>query len=48
MRRILAIDDDRLVLKSVDKILKKEGFETELSCRADEAIEKALKSILTL
>lgn len=43
MRRILVIDDDQLVLKSVDKILKQEGYATELAYNAEEAIEKATR-----
>ena len=41
MKKILVLDDDKLVLASVDKILKKEGYLTELAQSAQEALEKA-------
>ena len=41
MKKILVIDDDNLVLQSVDRILKKEGYATELARNAVEALEKA-------
>ncbi len=43
MKKILVIDDDELVLKSVDKVLKREGYEITLAQNAQEAIEKAQK-----
>ena len=41
MKRILVIDDDPLVLESVNKILKGEDYETRLAHSADEAIREA-------
>lgn len=41
MRKILVIDDDKLVLESVNKILKWEGHETVLATNASEALQKA-------
>jgi len=41
VKKILVLDDDKLVLASVDKILKKEGYLTELAQSAQEALEKA-------
>ncbi len=41
MRKILVIDDDHLVLESVNRVLKREGYETSLAQSADEAISKA-------
>lgn len=41
MPRILLIDDDELVRKSVERLLRREGYATELAQNADEGIEKA-------
>ena len=41
MKKILVIDDDELVLKSVNKVLIREGYQTSLAQNAQEAIEKA-------
>ena len=41
MRKILVIDDDHLVLESINKVLKREGYETSLTQCAEEAIKKA-------
>lgn len=41
MKKILLIDDEELVVKSVDKLLRKEGYEV-IACKSGEdAIEKA-------
>jgi len=40
-KQILIVDDDKLVLESVNKILRREGYETSLAPNADEAIAKA-------
>src|SRR3989338_2315564 len=41
MGRILILDDDPLVLQSVDRVLKKQGYLTQVARNAQEAIEKA-------
>lgn len=41
--KILLIDDEELVLKSVTKLLEKEGYEVETCLRGDEALRKAQK-----
>lgn len=46
--KILLIDDDELVLESVAKILKKEGYATVLARDASEAIGKAEKQLFDL
>ena len=48
MRKILVIDDDKLVLESVNKVLKREGYETSLAQSADEAINEAQKESFDL
>lgn len=48
MKRILVIDDDKLVLESVNKILKRDGYETSLAHNADEAIGKAQNEFFDL
>ena len=48
MRKILVIDDDKLVLESVNKVLKREGYETSLAQSADEAINEARKESFDL
>ena len=40
MKKILVIDDDKLVLESVNKILQREGHETYVAHDAEEAIAK--------
>ena len=41
MPRILLIDDEELVIRSLEKLLKKEGFEVEPARNGLEAIKKA-------
>lgn len=48
MKKILVIDDDRLVLESVSKVLKREGYEACLAQNADEAIDKTRKESFDL
>ncbi|OGW84441.1 MAG: hypothetical protein A3C35_02820 [Omnitrophica bacterium RIFCSPHIGHO2_02_FULL_46_11] len=48
MRKILVLDDDPLVLKSVEQILKREGYEAEYVQNAQEAIDKAKKESFDL
>lgn len=48
MRKILVVDDDKLVLESVNKVLKREGYETSLAQSADDAITKAQKESFDL
>lgn len=48
MKKILVVDDDKLVLQSVNKVLKREGYETILAQNADEAISKAQKESFDL
>lgn len=40
MRRILLVDDDKIVRESVNKILIREGYVTELAQNASEALMK--------
>lgn len=40
-KKILVIDDDRLVRESIRKILKKAGFDPVLTPNASEALERA-------
>lgn len=40
MRKILVIDDDKLVRDSVDKVLKREGYATDFAQNAIEALNK--------
>lgn len=42
-KKILLIDDEELVLKSVTKLLEKAGYEVEASPSGEEAIRKAQK-----
>ena len=41
MNKVLVIDDDDLVLKSIAVILKKQGYEYQLATNAEQAIQKA-------
>ena len=42
---ILLIDDDRWLVESYQRLLKKSGFETRLSTNADEAIREVEESL---
>jgi len=41
MKHILVIDDDNLVLDTVDRVLKREGYRTTLVQNASQALEQA-------
>ena len=41
MKKILLIDDEELVLKSITKLLEKEGYEVEACPSGERAMEKA-------
>ncbi len=47
-KKILVIDDDPLVLRSVDKILKREGYSTFLASSAQEALAQAGHQVFDL
>lgn len=41
MSNILVVDDDKLVRESVNKVLRREGYSTELAENAEEAVRQA-------
>src|SRR3989338_10162723 len=47
-KRILVIDDEELVLKSVTKLLEKEGYEVAACRSGKEALEKTKKEAFDL
>lgn len=48
LKRILIVDDDRLVLKSIAKLLRLTGYDSESAESGEEALEKAKRSAFDL
>ena len=46
--KILLIDDEELVVKSISKLLSKEGYEVLVSRSGDDAIDKASREVVDL
>jgi CheY-like chemotaxis protein len=44
MKKILIIDDEEIVTKSLQKLLKKEGYQTTIAKSGSEAIEKVKRT----
>ena len=44
MKKILIIDDEEIVTKSLQKLLKKEGYQTTIAKSGPEAIEKVKRT----
>lgn len=43
-KKILIADDEPYILRSLSFVLKKEGFDVEIACNGEEALEKAQQS----
>lgn len=48
LKHILIVDDDRLVLKSIAKLLKSSGYDSESARNGEEALEKVKQSSFDL
>jgi CheY-like chemotaxis protein len=45
-KKILIIEDDNLIIKIMDFVLKKEGYETFISKDGNDAVDQLLSSLI--